>query len=103
MYAIIETGSKQYRVETGEVIEVERLPHEDGAVVFNRVLAVGTDDDLKVGQPALEGVTVKGRLLDEFKSKKVIVFKKKRRKQYRRTNGHRQQLMRVLIDAIEGV
>lgn len=102
MYAVIESGGKQYRVEPGEVIDVERLGGigEDGAVEFDRVLLVAGDDGVKVGAPAVDGALVKGTLLDEVRGPKIRVFKMKRRKGYRRTRGHRQDLHRVRIDEI---
>jgi large subunit ribosomal protein L21 len=101
MYAIIETGGKQYRVETGDVIDIERVADADdsGKVEFSRVLMVGGDES-KVGSPVLDGAKVTGTLLNEVRGPKIRVFKMKRRKQYRRTNGHRQDLHRVRIDEI---
>jgi large subunit ribosomal protein L21 len=102
MYAVIETGGKQYRVEPGEVIDVERLQAagEDGAVEFDQVLLVAGEGGLSVGTPALPGVRVRATLLGEVRGPKLRVFKMKRRKQYRRTRGHRQDLCRVRIDEI---
>jgi large subunit ribosomal protein L21 len=107
MYAVIETGGKQYRVEEGDIIDVELLSGETGdapqpgaEVAFDRVLMVG-GDDVKVGSPVLSGASVRGSLLDHVRGPKIRVFKKKRRKGYRRTNGHRQDLRRVRIVAIE--
>jgi large subunit ribosomal protein L21 len=101
MYAIIETGGKQYRVAAGDVIEVERGVAVAGETVeFSRVLLVGGDGATRVGSPALENTVVRATALDEVRGPKVIVFKKKRRKQYRRTNGHRQNLLRVRIESI---
>ncbi len=103
MYAVIETGGKQYRVQEGDIIDVEL--GSDGAesgseVSFNRVLMVGGDAP-KVGSPVLSGASVRGSLLDHVRGPKIKVFKKKRRKGYKRTQGHRQDLRRVRIDAIE--
>ena len=103
MYAIIETGSKQYRVKPGDIIDIEKLDHEEEQIVFDRILAVKTDAGLQVGKPTLEGITVVGNLVGEVKGEKVIVFKKKRRKQYKRKTGHRQQFLRIKIESIEGV
>ena len=102
MYAIIKTGGKQFTVKTGDVIEVEKLANEVGQeVVFSEVLAIGTDDGkLNVGTPRVEGASVSAKVLDQFRAKKLIVFKMKRRKGYRRTKGHRQNLTRVEITAI---
>ena len=94
MYAVIKTGGKQYRVAAGDVIKVERLAVEVGQTIdLADVLMVagdGVDGGLRVGTPTLEGTTVKAQVLDQTKAQKVIVFKKKRRKNYRRTRGHRQ-------------
>jgi len=101
MYAIIETGGKQYRVAAGDVIEVERGVGAAGDTIeFARVLMVGGDGGVRVGSPALESTTVRGVALAEIRGPKIRVFKKKRRKQYRRTNGHRQNLLRVRIEGI---
>ena len=104
MYAIIKTGGKQFTVKTGDIIEVEKLAAETGAeVVFNEVLAIGNDDgNLNVGTPQVEGASVTAKVLDQFRAKKLIVFKMKRRKGYRRTYGHRQSLTRVEIGEIKG-
>lgn len=103
MYAIIETGGKQYRVEPGEVLDIERVSTvgDDGAIRFDRVLMIG-GDGAQVGSPALEGAVVKASLVAEIRGPKIRVFKKKKRKQYRRTNGHRQDLHRVRIEEIAG-
>lgn len=102
MYAVIETGGKQYRVAPGDVIEIERPtgsnPGED--LVFERVLLVG-GDDVKVGAPVVEGATVTAAPVAETRGPKLVVFKKKRRKGYRRTRGHRQSLLRVRIGEIQ--
>ena len=104
MYAVIETGGKQYRVEPGDVLDVERLgdAENDQAVAFERVLLVGDDDGVRVGSPLVDGARVKATLVGEIRAPKVIVFKKKRRKGYKRRRGHRQDLHRVRIEAIEG-
>lgn len=104
MYAVIQTGGKQYRVQAGDEIDIETLSPasgDDKEVVFDRVLMVGGDGDLQVGSPTVEGATVRGILLREFRAPKVIVFKKKKRKGYRRKNGHRQNLLRVRIEDIQ--
>ena len=104
MYAIIQTGGKQFTVKTGDIIEVEKLAAEIGQeVVFSEVLAIGNDDGkLNVGTPKVEGAQVAAKVLDQFRAKKLIVFKMKRRKGYRRTHGHRQSLTRVEIGEIKG-
>ena len=103
MYAIILTGGKQLTVKPGEVVEVEKLPQAVGeTVVFNEVLAVGEEGGkLNVGTPRVEGAAVSGKVLDQFRAKKVVAFKMKRRKGYRRTKGHRQNLTRVEIGEIK--
>ena len=104
MYAIIQTGGKQYKVQSGDVIEVEKLDAaKDSEVVFDQVLAIsGEDGKLNVGTPTVAGAKVAAKVLDEFRAKKVVAFKMKRRKGYRRTHGHRQDLARVEIGAIQG-
>ncbi len=101
MYAIIETGGKQYRVEQGDVIDIERLGDavDSGKVEFDRVLMVG-GDEARIGTPAVDGARVTGTLVSELRGPKIRIFKMKRRKGYRRSNGHRQDLHRVRIDNI---
>ena len=102
MYAVIETGGKQYRVHPGDVIDVERLPAaEDSEIVFDRVLMVDNGGDVKIGDPVVAGAQVRGVKLREVRGPKVTVFKMKRRKGYRRKNGHRQDLLRVEIKDIQ--
>ena len=97
MYAVIKTGGKQYRVAKNDVIKIERLEGEAGGeIVFDQVLMVGGDEP-KVGTPTVEGAKVTGTLLEQIKGEKVIIFKKKRRKNYRRKRGHRQLLTVVRI------
>lgn len=104
MFAILETGSKQYKVAEGDVLEVELLNKEkiskDNIVDFDSVLLV-QDDDLLIGQPFVQNARIKAKVLEEFKAPKIIVFKKKPKKQYKRTRGHRQQLHRIQIEKIE--
>ncbi|MDW7651152.1 MAG: 50S ribosomal protein L21 [Bacillota bacterium] len=102
MYAIIETGGKQYRVEEGSILDVELLTAQAGEEVgFDRVLAVKKDNRLEVGQPYLSNVLVRGKVLDQGKAKKIVVFKYKAKKNYRRKQGHRQPYSRILIEKIE--
>ena len=104
MYAVIETGGKQYRVAKGDVIDVEfalTTGKKTEKVEFDRVLMLGDGDQVKVGSPAIEGASVKGTLLDRVRGPKVKVFKFKRRKGYRRHQGHRQNYLRVQIDSIQ--
>jgi large subunit ribosomal protein L21 len=94
MYAVIRTGGKQYRVASGQVVKVERLDGEVGdTIAFDQVLMVGDDegaDEPKIGSPLIDGAQVTAEVLEQGKAPKVIVFKKRRRKNYRRTRGHRQ-------------
>lgn len=100
MYAVIETGGKQYRVSTGDVIKVERLPAEAGSnVTFDRVLMVGGETP-KVGNPLVEGSSVVGQVEEHGKADKVLIIKFKRRQKYRRKQGHRQQYTQVRITDI---
>lgn len=97
-YAIIKTGGKQYRVEEGDKIDVEKLDAEVGdTLTFEEVLASGGGDSLSVGAPFVDGAKVTAKVVDQFRDKKVIAFKLKRRKGYRRTKGHRRHLTRLEI------
>ena len=101
MYAIIRSGGKQYRVAQGEVVRLEKLEVESGGEVdFKDVLLVKTEEKTYIGQPVVEGATVKGTVQSNDKGDKVLVFKYKRKKQYRRTRGHRQQYSAVRIEKI---
>lgn len=101
MYAVIETGGKQYKVAVGDVISVEKLDVEEGAeVTFDKVLMTGEGSDVRVGAPAVEGATVTAKVLKNGKAKKVVVFKMKRKKNYRRKKGHRQPFTKVEITAV---
>lgn len=98
MYAVINTGGKQYRVKEGDVLDVEKLGVEQGGtVVFDRVLLIEDEGKVLVGTPVVAGAAVKAEVVSNFKGEKVLIFKKKRRKQYRRTKGHRQQLAKVRV------
>ena len=102
MYAVVATGGKQYKVKEGEILRVEKLTGDIGSqVAFDQVLMLSDGETVKVGQPVLEGVQVKGHIIEQGKGKKIIVFKYKRRKRYRRKQGHRQLFTAVQIDAIE--
>jgi len=104
MYAIIRTGGKQFRAEPGKTIKVPTLKAEVGeGVVFDDVLVASTDDGVQVGAPTLSGITVTGEVVDHVKDRKIIVFKWKRRKNYRRKQGHRQKHTMVRIDEIQAV
>ena len=103
MYAIIKTGGKQYRVQEGDSIFVEKLNADvDSNVVFDQVLAVVNDGDVKVGTPVVEGAKVTAKVLAQGKEKKVLVFKYKAKSNYRRRQGHRQPFTKVAIEKIEG-
>lgn len=104
MYAVIETGGKQYRVAPGDVIDIERMAQSgegDGSIRFDRVLMVTGDNGARFGNPVVEGALVKASLVSEVRGPKIRVFKKKKRSTYRRTRGHRQDLFRVRIEGIE--
>ena len=101
MYAVVETGGKQYKVSQGDVIQVEKLDAPVGdTVTLEKVLMAGEGSDISLGGPYLKGCEVRGEVTEQLKDKKILVFKKKRRKKYRRKNGHRQLLTRIKITAI---
>ena len=101
MFAVIKTGGKQFRVQEGDILDVEKLDLEEGKkVTFDNVLLIEDDKNTLIGTPVVEKAQVVGEIVDNFKDKKVLVFKKKRRKQYRKTTGHRQMLTRVKIEKI---
>lgn len=101
MYAVVSSGGKQYRVEAGSELTLERVPGDAGAsITFDRVLLVGDGEAVTVGTPTVEGATVSGTVLGEALGPKLIVFKFKQKATYRRKNGHRQHLTRVRIDEI---
>ncbi len=100
-YAIFKTGGKQYRVESGDKLDVEKLEAEVGDTVkFEEVLASGSGDGLQVGAPFIEGATVTAKVVDQFRAKKVIAFKFKRRKGHHKTKGHRRHLTRLEIVSV---
>jgi large subunit ribosomal protein L21 len=102
MYAVIETGGKQYRVSPGQTVEVELLPAEPGATVtLDRVLLVSAEDNTTVGQPVVPGGAVIATVIGEGRGKKVIVFKYKSKKRYRRTTGHRQDYTYLTVTDIQ--
>jgi len=102
MYAIVETGGRQYRVEPGALVQVERLPGEVGsAVELSQVRLVHGDAGVLVGQPVVNGAKVTAEIVDQGRTRSIIVFKKQRRKNYRRTKGHRQQFTKLRITRIE--
>ena len=101
MYAIIATGGKQYQVKEGDVLYIEKLDVEVDAIVeLNSVLAVGKEDGIVVGKPVVEGANVVAKVLAQGKAKKIIVFKYKRKKDYRRKQGHRQPYTKIQIEKI---
>ncbi|MEZ4210551.1 MAG: 50S ribosomal protein L21 [Patescibacteria group bacterium] len=101
--AVIKTGGKQYLVQEGDTLEIERVVADDkGVIEFAEVLMIGDDKGVKLGAPTLEGAKVTAELVEDFRDDKVIVFKMKRRKRYRKTQGHRQNKTRVKITKIEG-
>lgn len=101
MYAVIQTGGKQYRVRAGETVLVEKLDGTVGdAVQFDEVLLVSGDDAVSVGKPMLDGAKVTGEIVEQTLGKKLIVYKFKRRKDYRRRNGHRQKYTAVKINEV---
>jgi large subunit ribosomal protein L21 len=101
MYAVVNTGGKQYKVQQGEILRVEKIPGEIGSpVTFDRVLMFSDGENINVGQPVLDDIAVEGHIVEQGKAKKIIVFKYKKRKRYRRKKGHRQQFTAVQIDSI---
>jgi len=101
MYAVIETGGKQYKVEEGQTIDVELLPTEVGETIeIDRVLLVSDGDNVQIGKPLIEGARVKATVVEQGKGDKVIVFKYRAKQRYRRKIGHRQPFMRLRIDGI---
>lgn len=103
MYAVIKTGGKQYVVNEGDTLKVEKLPGEVGTTVdIPEVLAVGEGEAVKVGAPTVEGASVTAEILEQGKHKKIIVFKKKRRKGYTKKQGHRQSFTNLKIRSIKG-
>jgi large subunit ribosomal protein L21 len=103
MYAVIQTGGKQYRVKSGEQVKVESLAAEVGATVsFDRVLMVGEGEGIKVGAPFVSGAAVKATVVAQGRGEKIRIFKLRRRKHFAKTQGHRQGFTEVRIDEIVG-
>ena len=101
MFAVIKSGGKQYKVAKDDIIRVEKLDAEEGAnVALDQVLMVGDDKGQTVGAPLVDGASVSATVLEQMRDRKIIVFKKKRRQNYRRRNGHRQHLTVLRIDEI---
>ena len=101
MYAVVSSGGKQYKVQKDAILRVERISGDIGApVTFDEVLMFSDGENVNIGQPVLENVSVNGHIVEQDKAKKIIVFKYKRRKRYRRKQGHRQQYTAIKIDSI---
>lgn len=102
MYAVVSTGGKQYRIQEGDILRVENILGEVGTpITFENVLLYSDGEKISIGQPVLENISVNGHIVEQGKAKKIIVFKYKRRKRFRRKQGHRQQFTAVKIDKIE--
>jgi large subunit ribosomal protein L21 len=101
VYAIVESGGRQYRAEEGHSFTVEKLPYEVGEQVeLNRVLLLANGDGVKIGQPTVPGVMIKATVVDQFRGKKIFVWKYKPKERYRRRKGHRQSYTRLRVDEI---
>jgi len=101
MYAVVKSGGKQYKVQEGETLRVEKVHGEVGAeITFDDVLMFSDGETVQVGTPVLDNVTVKGTVVEQGQAKKILVFKYKRRKRYRRKQGHRQQYTAIKVDSI---
>jgi large subunit ribosomal protein L21 len=102
MFAIVETGGKQFRVEEGRSLKVAKMDVPAGSeVTLDQILLVGAGADVKIGQPVVAGASVQCEVVDHGRDKKIIVFKKKRRKDYRRTQGHRQDFTLLKVKSIQ--
>jgi large subunit ribosomal protein L21 len=103
MFAIVEIAGQQFKVEKDQTLYVHRLPEAEGASIeLNNVLLVDNNGKVTIGAPAVSGASVKAKVLNHLKGDKVLVFKKKRRKGYRKMNGHRQYLTKIQIESIKG-
>lgn len=101
MYAIISSGGKQYKVTQGDILRVEKLEGEVGSeIVLDRVLMVADGENIKIGQPVVEGAAVNGTVVEQGKARKILVFKFKRRKRFHKAQGHRQQFTAIKINSI---
>ncbi len=97
-YAVIKTGGKQYRVTADDVLEIEKVAGEAGSLIsFEQVMMIGGEGSPVIGSPLVEGATVSAEVVEQKRGRKIIVFKKKRRKNYRRKNGHRQELTKIRV------
>ncbi|MCU0603526.1 MAG: 50S ribosomal protein L21 [Desulfobacterales bacterium] len=102
MYAVVSTGGKQYKVQKGETLRIEKIPGEvGGKVTLDKVLLVADGENIRVGRPVIEKAAVQASIVEQDKAKKILVFKYKRRKRYRRKAGHRQPYTAIRIDGIE--
>ncbi len=102
MYAVVNSGGKQYKVQQGEILRVEKIAGDVGSPVkFDRVLLYSDGENVSIGQPVLDSVLVEGHIVEQGKAQKIIVFKYKRRKRFRRKRGHRQEFTAVRIDSIK--
>jgi large subunit ribosomal protein L21 len=102
MYAVVSTGGKQYKVQKGETLRIEKIPGEvGGKVTLDKVLLVADGENIRVGQPMIEKAAVQASIVEQDRAKKILVFKYKRRKRYRRKAGHRQPYTAIRIDGIE--
>ena len=101
-YAVIQTGGKQYKVKSGEILKVEKLPYSksDTKIEFKEILAYGDDKVIEVGAPTVQGAKVEANLIKNSKNRTVLIFKKRRRQNSRRKNGHRQQYSMIRINKI---
>ncbi len=104
MYALIQTGGKQFKVSEGTMLKVEKLAGEKGdTLVFDQVLMIAGDEgEAKIGSPILDGAKVTAEIIEQGKNKKVVVYKYKKRKNYRKKQGHRQPFTKVIVKSIEG-
>jgi large subunit ribosomal protein L21 len=102
MYAVVSAGGKQYKVQKGETLRIEKIPGEVGSkVVFDQVLMLADGENIRVGQPVIAKAAVQASIVEQNKAKKILIFKYKRRKRYRRKQGHRQPYTAIRIDGIE--
>ena len=101
-YAVIKTGGKQYRVKSGEILKIEKLPDSkpETKIEFNEILAYGDDKNIEVGAPNIDGAKVEADLIKNSKNRTILIFKKRRRQNSRRKNGHRQQFSLIRINKI---
>jgi large subunit ribosomal protein L21 len=101
-YAVIQTGGKQYKVKSGEILKIEKLPNskEDTKIEFNEILAYGDNKIIEIGSPVVQGAKVEANLIKNSKNRTVLIFKKRRRQNSRRKNGHRQEYSMIRINKI---